>query len=74
MTIGTVDSSGEARVPLTVAGPGPKEPRRDIAALLDTGATAFGHDRTGKAKRNQARERKMGTTGSKKDVFTRRVP
>lgn len=37
MTIGTVDSSGEARVPLTVAGPGPEEPRRDIAALLDTG-------------------------------------
>ena len=37
MKIGTIDSSGEARVPLTVAGLGTEGPQRNVSALLDTG-------------------------------------
>jgi len=37
MKIGTIGSSGEALVPLTVEGPGPEGQQRDIRALLDTG-------------------------------------
>ena len=37
MKVGTIDSSGEALVPLTVEGLGPGGQQRDITALLDTG-------------------------------------
>jgi clan AA aspartic protease len=41
MKIGTVDSSGEALVPLTVEGLGSGGQQRDITALLDTGFNGF---------------------------------
>jgi predicted aspartyl protease len=41
MKIGTVESSGEALVPLTVEGLGSGGQQRDITALLDTGFNGF---------------------------------
>jgi clan AA aspartic protease len=41
MKIGTVDSSGEALVSLTVGGPGSEGQQRDLVALLDTGFNGF---------------------------------
>ena len=41
MKIGTVDSSGEALVALTVEGLGSGGQQRDITALLDTGFNGF---------------------------------
>jgi clan AA aspartic protease len=41
MKVGTVDSSGEALVSLTVEGLDAEEKQRDVAALLDTGFNGF---------------------------------
>jgi len=41
MKIGTVDSSGEALVSITVEGPGSEEQQRDLVTLLDTGFIGF---------------------------------
>jgi len=41
MKIGTVDSSGEALVSLTVEGLDAEGKQRDVAALLDTGFNGF---------------------------------
>ena len=74
MKIGTVDSSGEALVSLTVEGLDAEGKQRDVAALVDTGSMGFGQDRMGKTKRNKALEMKMGTIGSEKNVFIIRIP
>ena len=41
MKIGTVDSSSEALVSITVEGPGSEGQQRDLVALLDTGFNGF---------------------------------
>jgi clan AA aspartic protease len=41
MKIGTVDSSGDVLVPLTVEGLGAEGQHRDVTALLDTGFNGF---------------------------------
>ena len=41
MKIGTVDSTGDALVPLAVGGLGSEGPHRDVTALLDTGFNGF---------------------------------